>query len=110
MSIKRISRVVVVLSSVTLLADAYAQQLGTPREGRRLAHQLCAQCHGVDNKAYSPNPAAPAFDEIADIPGMTSTALTVALRTSHQSMPNLILKGRNARDVTAYILSLKGTR
>lgn len=110
MSIKRISRVAVVLSSVALLANAYAQQLGNPREGRRLAHQLCVQCHGVDNKAYSSNPAAPAFDEIANIPGMTGMALTSALRTSHQSMPNLIVKERDAHDIIAYILSLKGTR
>ena len=34
-------------------------------------------------------------------------ALTVALRTSHRSMPNLIIKGRNAQNIIAYILSLK---
>ena len=87
--------------------SASAQQFGNVREGRRLAHAECAQCHGVERKGYSTNPAAPTFDDIANVPGMTSMALTVALRTSHRSMPNLIIKGRNAQNIIAYILSLK---
>ena len=87
-------------------AAVEAQQIGSVREGRRLAHTECAQCHGVDRKGYSTNPAAPAFDDIANVPGMTSMALTVALQTSHRSMPNLIIKGRNAQNIIAYILSL----
>ena len=87
--------------------SASAQQVGNVRDGRRLAHAECAQCHGVDRKGYSTNPAAPAFDDIANVPGMTSMALMVALRTSHRSMPNLIIKGRNAQNIIAYILSLK---
>jgi len=58
--------------------------------GRQLADTQCAQCHGVDRKAQSTNPSAPAFEDIANVPGMTATALTVALRTSHQLMPNII--------------------
>jgi hypothetical protein len=38
---------------------------------------------------------------------MTKRALTVALQTSHRSMPNLVIKGRDAEDLVAYILSLK---
>jgi hypothetical protein len=40
---------------------------------------------------------------------MTATALTVALRTSHQSMPNIIVQGRDPENIIAYILSLKRT-
>ena len=87
--------------------SASAQQFGNVREGRRLAHAECAQCHSVEKKGHSTNPAAPAFDDIANVPGMTSMALTVALRTSHRSMPNIIIKGRNAQNIIAYILSLK---
>ena len=39
--------------------------------------------------SYFSNLAAPTFDDIANVPGMTSRALIVALRTSHRSMPNL---------------------
>jgi mono/diheme cytochrome c family protein len=84
-----------------------ARQIGNAREGRRLAQAECAQCHGVDTNSYSTNLAAPTFDDIANVPGMTKGALTVALQTSHRSMPNLVIEGRDAEDLVAYILSLK---
>ena len=84
-----------------------AQQIGNAGQGRRLAQADCAQCHGVDRNSYSSNLEAPTFDDIANIPGMTSRALLVALRTSHRSMPNVVIKGRDAEDLVAYILSLK---
>jgi len=85
---------------------ADAQQISA-REGHRIAHAECAQCHGVDRAGISRNPAAPAFEDVANIPGMTSTALTVALRTWHPSMPNFVIKGRDAQNIIAYIMSLK---
>jgi mono/diheme cytochrome c family protein len=94
------------IAALTGSADAQADSDGI-RAGRRLAQTQCAQCHGVDSKEHSANPAAPAFEDIANVSGMTATALTVALRTSHQSMPNLIVQDRDARDIIAYILSLK---
>jgi mono/diheme cytochrome c family protein len=83
------------------------QAVAAPTRNNALAD--CSQCHGIDRNSYSSNLAAPAFDDIANIPGMTSRALTVALRTSHRSMPNLVVKGRDAEDLVAYILSLKRT-
>jgi hypothetical protein len=41
---------------------------------------------------------------------MTGTALTVALRTSHETMPNLMLEREELRNVIAYILSLEDHR
>ncbi len=75
--------------------------------GRKLAKAQCAQCHGVDQDLDSANPAAPAFAKIANVPGMTATALTVALRTSHRSMPNLVVAPGDADKIIAYISSLK---
>jgi mono/diheme cytochrome c family protein len=86
---------------------ADAQQIGNAGQGRRHALSDCAQCHGVDRSSYPSNLAAPTFDDIANVPGMTSRALIVALRTSHRSMPNLVIEGRDAEDLVAYILSLK---
>jgi cytochrome c len=103
-----LSRAIVATPIVAILAGANAQQNdGSVQEGRRLAHADCAQCHGVDVKGYSTNPTAPTFEDIANVPGMTDTALTVALQTSHRSMPNFIIKGRDAQNIIAYILSLK---
>ncbi|MBQ0822849.1 hypothetical protein KBI52_21920 [Microvirga sp. HBU67558] len=55
----------------------------------------------------SPRRQAPPFERIAQVPGMTTTALTVALRTSHETMPNIMLEPKDLRDVTAYITSLR---
>ena len=40
--------------------------------------------------------------------GMTGTALTVWMQTSHPTMPNIVLTKQETLDVVAYILSLKG--
>lgn len=102
-----IVRLVVVLWAVTVGA-VQAQEVGSARQGFRLARGQCAECHQVDKvPGRSPNPAAPTFESIANITGMTSAALTAALRTSHGTMPNVIIKGGDMSDLVAYILSLK---
>ena len=44
---------------------------------------------------------------IASIPGMTATALSAALNTSHRAMPNIMLAADEQADIITYILSLK---
>jgi mono/diheme cytochrome c family protein len=93
------------------VVNLVAQEVGNPSQGLRLAHTLCAECHLVDKlPGQSPNLIAPSFEHIANTPGMNSAALTAALRTSHESMPNIIIKGSNLSDVIAYILSLNERR
>lgn len=78
---------------VATVGAAQAQELGSARQGLRLARAQCAECHLVDKVAgRSSNAAAPSFERIANVPGMTSAALTAALRTSHETMPNVIIK------------------
>ena len=108
MAIVSSTSLVTTMATLTGSAGAQTDPAGI-RAGRQLADTQCAQCHGVDRKAQSTNPVAPAFEDIANVPGMTATALTVALRTSHQSMPNIIVQGRDAENIIAYILSLKRT-
>jgi hypothetical protein len=55
----------------------------------------------------STNPNAPTFKVIANTPGMTSAALTVALQTTHVTMPNFVVKGDALQNIIAYFLSLK---
>ena len=84
-----------------------AQEPGQPARGLALAQQVCAACHAIDKRTEaSPNPVAPRFEVIANVPGMTPMALTVALRTPHKTMPNLVLDDDEIRNVAAYILSL----
>lgn len=89
-------------------AGARAVETGSAARGHDLARGVCAECHAVeDTDSYSPAIQAPTFREIATTPGMTATALSAALRTPHQEMPDFILSSEQIADITAYILGLK---
>ncbi len=97
----------VLVAVATVAADA--QDIGQPQKGGELAEQLCAECHAVRrDQGASPNPSAPPFAAIAAVPGMSSTALSAALQTSHRTMPNVILDSHQITNIIAYILSLRG--
>jgi mono/diheme cytochrome c family protein len=107
------SAVGLVLAGLTLtVGNLRAQEVGNSDQGLRIARAVCAECHLVDKVPgeQSPNLIAPTFEHIANTPGMNSTALTAALRTSHESMPNIIIKGSDLDDVIAYVLSLRKNR
>lgn len=88
--------------------QASAQDVGNAGAGLIVARRLCAECHAIQSRqAVSPSPLAPHFEYIANIDGMTTIALTVALQRSHRTMPNIILTPKETRDVVSYILSLK---
>lgn len=96
-----------VLSAVP--ASLCAQETGDPGQGLAFARQACAACHAVERRQpSSPNPQAPPFDAIASTRGMGGMALYAFLRTSHPTMPNLMLETDEIANVVAYILSLKG--
>lgn len=101
-----------VLGAATMLAalagSGEAQEIGRPAQGLASAQRLCAQCHAVrKDQVRSPNRDAPPFEAIALTPGMNSIALSAALNTSHQSMPNIMLEPEDRANIIAYILSLK---
>jgi len=82
--------------------------IGDARKGLLYAQQVCAGCHNVlQTDAASPNRQAPAFKTVANTPGMSITALTVWSRTSHPTMPNLVIEPADMDDLIAYILSLR---
>jgi len=92
----------------TILAAADSEEFGDARKGLAYAQKACAGCHAVQRgQTISPNPAAPTFKSAANTPGMTALALTVWLRTSHPTMPNLIIEPNDMDDVIAYIMSLR---
>lgn len=87
---------------------AIAQDDGDPDAGRDFARGVCSTCHEVEGlDAPSPHPDAPVFRVIANVPGMTATALYVVLNNPHRQMPDLILAPDELHDVVAYILTLK---
>ena len=84
-----------------------AEDVGDPQAGFDYAKQVCSVCHGISAEK-SPLPKATRFREVADRPGITGTALAVWMRTSHPTMPNIIVEKQDMLNVIAYILSLKG--
>jgi len=98
------------LAAAMLLASPCAAkaQEADVAAGAAYAEKICATCHAVlANEQVSPLPQAPTFQSVADTPGMTELALTVWLQSSHPTMPNIILKPDDMRNVVAYIRSLK---
>ena len=92
----------------TLGAVAAPATAADPQKGLGFAREVCAGCHAVeDGQTVSPLPRAPSFYAIADVPGMSKTALYALLSTPYKTMPNLILSADEIADVSAYILSLK---
>jgi mono/diheme cytochrome c family protein len=94
---------------ITLTAGlVQAQDVSERLKGATFAQQICAECHAVQvGQPQSPNGQAPTFETVAKNPGMTAIALTAILRTSHRTMPNIILADDDLRNVIAYIMTLK---
>lgn len=91
-----------------LLGSAASAQAQDLQNGAKWAGDVCGQCHAArTGQARSPNGRAPTFVELANTPGMTPAALTVALTTPHAGMPMFVLTAEQRQDIIAYILSLK---
>jgi mono/diheme cytochrome c family protein len=89
-------------------APVQAQPAGDSAHGLALARQVCSECHATQaEQLRSPNPKAPTFVELATTPGMTNTALSVALTTPHAGMPMFRLSAEQRADIIAYILNLR---
>ena len=103
-----IIRLIIAAMICAAAGSALAQQGGSVARGLNFARQVCSECHLVVKEAgRSTNPDAPTFAAIAQTSGLTSAALRSALRTSHATMPNIVIKGDEINDIVAYILSLK---
>jgi mono/diheme cytochrome c family protein len=82
-------------------------QFAAADRGRTLSLQMCAECHAIERgRTRSPNAEAPAFQAIANTPGMSPLALRAFLYSPHRLMPNIVLTRDEADDVIDYILSL----
>ena len=99
------------LAAAILIAGfgpAAAREYGDPVSGLTYAKETCSECHAVRAEdLLSPVAEATSFEEVANTPGMTRTALTVWLQTPHPTMPNLVIAPQDMDDVIAYILTLK---
>ena len=76
-------------------------------EGRRLAEAVCETCHAIGPHMAGISNQAPSFEAIANRHGTTALSVKVFLKTSHESMPNLVIAPDQADALASYILSLK---
>lgn len=96
-----------VLTASLALSTAVFAQSGEKAAGRRLATELCGDCHQVRPPFPSFFRYPPTFEEIAKYPAINRLSLKVFLQSNHTIMPNFIVPKSDADDIIAYILSLK---
>ena len=96
-----------VLIASLALSNAALAQSGERAAGRRLATELCGDCHQVRPPFPNFYRHPPTFEEIAKLPSTTGLSLKVFLQSNHTTMPNFIVSKSDADDIIAYILSLK---
>lgn len=103
---RRVFFSLLVAAALPLSVAALAQS-GERAAGRRLATELCGDCH----QARPPFPLLyrypPTFEDIAKLPSTTRLSLKVFLRSSHKQMPNFIVSKSDTDHIIEYILSLK---
>jgi cytochrome c len=91
-------------------ADVDTLPSGSASDGHRLAEAWCKDCHAIEATTAGTTGAAnaaPPFTAIANQPSTTELSLKVFLRSSHRSMPNLVITPDQADGLANYILSLK---
>ncbi|WP_245412148.1 c-type cytochrome [Methylocella silvestris] len=98
---------IALLAPLAVLAAASAQA-ADPAVGRQLAEQVCSECHQVGPVATQQpaNSTAPSFLDISRMSSTSELAIKVFLRSSHPTMPNIILDQEETDSIAAYILGL----
>ncbi len=94
------------LSAAGLLVLANADAGAGVKEGEALARRSCSICHAVVGKSPSPNKDAPAFTAIARNSAFRKKGSAYILGV-HPKMPNLAIAADDARDLAAYIRTLR---
>jgi mono/diheme cytochrome c family protein len=94
--------VAVTLAMFGSLGGASAQNVDN---GRHLSERWCVECHAITpapgkSKAHS-------FAAIAAKEKISAEMIASFLRLPHATMPNVPLRGNDAQDIAAFIMSMK---
>ncbi len=112
-------RILIVVQALLFwpFTNAFAQDTEV---GRAIAVETCSRCHAVlrgQGVDPDPNPlpfteiGKPLpFEDIANTPGITATALYAWLTSSHPTMPNIVIEDDELKSLVAYIMSLRRSR
>jgi mono/diheme cytochrome c family protein len=95
------------VAAASALSVAALAQPGEKAAGRRLATELCGDCHQVRPLFPLLHRSPPSFEDIARLPSTTRLSLKVFLQSSHKQMPNFIISKSDTDDIIDYIISLK---
>lgn len=95
------------VAAASALPVAVLAQPGERAAGRRLASEMCGECHQVRPALPALYRYPPSFEDIARLPSTTRLSLNVFLRSNHRNMPNFIISKSDADNIIEYILSLK---
>ena len=102
--------ILIAVNCLNYTSSVRAEEFGDPVNGMESALSMCGECHLVFENADSTSKfEAPSFKEIAAMPSTTRMAISAWFRSQHPSMPSYIIEEKDANDLIAYILSLKGT-
>lgn len=97
------------LSAGPAVTDS-AFERDTPEwRGERFARNRCADCHAISAGGDSPRREAPAFERIANTPGLTRDTLGTWLRDAH-NYPDAMyfeIPEEGIDDLVAYMLTLR---
>ncbi len=74
--------------------------------GLALAQKYCVECHIVDPSASRGWTDAPAFEALANRPGMTVAFLSAVIEKPHMKMLNTGRPPSDAQAIAAYIMTL----
>ena len=95
------------VTAASALSVAALAQPGERAAGRRLATEMCGECHQIRPQYPLLFRNPPSFEAIAKLPSTTRLSLNVFLRSNHRHMPNFIISKSDADNIIEYILSLK---
>lgn len=95
------------VTAVSALPVAALAQPGERAAGRRLATEMCGECHQARPNVPVLFRYPPSFQDIAKLPSTTRLSLNVFLQSNHKNMPNFIIAKPDADNIIEYILSLK---
>jgi mono/diheme cytochrome c family protein len=102
-----------------LAGGAQAKGAADPKEGLKVARNVCSACHVVGKKQPTPpilRPPAPSFASIANRPNIAAETIRSFVQTTHSTvgqpdnMPNPELTEDQVADVAAYVMSLRKAR
>jgi mono/diheme cytochrome c family protein len=94
-------RLVAVLAAL-LIGMSGAASAADVANGRRIAEQVCAQCHVVTSEQKRGSDQVPSFEAIAQR-GLSDNALAAFLADPHPRMPDLALSRAEIADILAYM-------